>query len=61
MKIGKTFNKVINSPYLSASIFLASGGYKIYDDYKVADDKYKKKMLVIMSKMFPDLSECHTQ
>ena len=46
MKIGKTFNKVINSPYLSGSIFLASGGYKIYDDYKVADDKYKKKFLI---------------
>ena len=46
MKIGKTFNKIINSPYLSASIFLASGGYKIYDDYKLADDKYKKKFLI---------------
>ena len=46
MKIGKTFNKVINSPYLSGSIFLASGGYKIYDDYKIADDKYKKKFLI---------------
>ena len=46
MKIGKTFNKVINSPYLSASIFLASGGYKIYDDYKIAEDKYKKKFLI---------------
>ena len=46
MKIGKTFDKIINSPYLSASIFLASGGYKIYDDYRIADEKYKKKFLI---------------
>ncbi len=46
MQIGKTFNKIINSPYLSASFFLASGGYKIYEDYTGADKKYKKKFLI---------------
>lgn len=46
MQIGKTFNKIINSPYLSASFFLASGGYKTYEDYTSASDKYKKKFLI---------------
>ena len=46
MKIGKTFDRVINSPYLSASIFLASGGYKMYNDYNATDKKYKNKFLI---------------
>ena len=46
MQIGKTFNKIINSPYLSASFFLASGGYKIYEDYTGAHKNYNKKFYV---------------
>lgn len=46
MAVYKTLDKIINSPYLSASIFLASGGTKIYRDYTGADEKYKKRFLI---------------
>ena len=39
-------DKILNSSTLSSSIFLISGGYKTYSDYRSADEKYKKRFLI---------------
>ena len=46
MQVNKTLDNVLNSTLLSTSIFIGSGVYKTYKDYKNADDKYKSKFLV---------------
>ncbi len=42
----KNLDKFLNSTSLTASIFLVSGGYKTYKDYRAANLKYKKKFLI---------------
>ncbi len=39
-------NKILDSTTLSAGIFITSGFYKTYKDYKTASPKYKKKFLI---------------
>ena len=39
-------NKILDSTTLSAGIFVTSGLYKTYKDYKTANHKYKKKFLI---------------
>ena len=46
MRYNPKLDKFLNSSTLSASIFLLSGGYKTYRDYKTADTKYKKRYLI---------------
>ncbi len=46
MKYNPKLDKILNSSTLSASIFLLSGGYKTYSDYRNADEKYKKRFLI---------------
>ena len=45
MKVNN-LDKFLNSSMLSSSIFVASGAYKTYQDYKYADKKYKDKFLI---------------
>ena len=46
VNINKVFDKFLNSTLLSTSIFLTSGAYRTYQDYKTVDEKYKDKFLV---------------
>ena len=46
MKYNPKLDKFLNSSTLSASIFLLSGGYKTYRDYKDATPKYKNRFLI---------------
>lgn len=46
MRYNPRLDKFLNSSTLSASIFLASGGYKTYKDYSTAEPKYKKRFLI---------------
>ena len=46
MQVNKALDNFLNSSLLSASIFITSGVYKTYKDYKSADDKYKSKFLI---------------
>ena len=46
MKVNKAFDRFINSSMLSTSIFVGSGAYKTYKDYKNSDKEYKNKFLV---------------
>lgn len=46
MKVNKALDKFVNSSMLSASIFVGSGAYKTYKDYKNSDEKYKNKFLL---------------
>ncbi len=46
MKSSELINKVLESSTLSAGVFIASGCYKTYKDYKTATPKYKDKFLV---------------
>lgn len=46
MRYNPKLDKFLNSSTLSASIFLLSGGYKTYRDYRTADTKYKKRYLI---------------
>ena len=46
MSFYTNFNKIITSPMLSTSLFLATGVAHTYKDYKNADDKYKNRFLI---------------
>lgn len=47
MKVNlQRFDKFINSPKLSGSIFISCGAYKMYQDCKNAEGKHKTKFLV---------------
>lgn len=46
MKNIKNLDKFLNSTSLTASLFLATGGYKTYKDYEAATPKYKKRFLI---------------
>ena len=46
MNINKNLDKILKSPLLSSGIFITTGAYKTYQDYKYADLKYKKHFLL---------------
>ena len=47
MKVNlQKFDKFINSPKLSGSIFLVCGAYKTYKDYQNAEPSHKKRFLI---------------
>ena len=46
MKTPVSINKILESSTLSAGIFIASGCYKTYKDYKTASPEYKDRFLV---------------